>query len=90
MTVAGREVSGWPVDTSGKDGDVLLTDDGAFMTIARAPDVKLVATTTQPVTEIPGLALVDGLARNEERVRDRCQELLFDEAKHPLRTLAGD
>jgi hypothetical protein len=76
MVVAGKPLAGWPIDMEGPNGAILLGDDGVFVTIAKDRAAKIVATAARPVTEIPGLALVDGLSRKEESVRDRCQELL--------------
>jgi len=76
MTVAGRAIAGWSIELCSGNGAVLLTDEGTFVTVGHGPDVKVVETAARPVTDVPGVALVDGLARSEEEVRDRCQELL--------------
>jgi len=90
MSVAGKQLSGWPIDPDSKEGAIVLSDEGAFVVVERGPAVRVVETTARPVTEMPGTALVDGLAHVNEVVRDRCQELLAQRGPEaqPLLALA--
>lgn len=76
VKVAGKPLAGWLLDGAAKAGSIYLDDDGNFVTVKKDAKVEVVETASRPVTEVPGAPLVDGLAHDEEGVRDRCQELL--------------
>ncbi len=79
FVVAGRELSGWPLDPTAEGGCALLVEGGAIEVIADQPPPELKEHTARPVTEIPSPGLVAGLAHVDAGVRDRCEELLVDQ-----------
>ena len=76
LKFADKSLAGWLLEADAKDGSIYLSDDGAFVTVKKDAKREVVETAARPVTEVPGPPLVDGLAHEEEGVRDRCQELL--------------
>ena len=82
LRVDGRPpLAGWTIDPDGKEGSIVLGDDGTFVKVVFGPKVVRVAAAARPVTEIRGSALVDGLSHADEGVRDRCQEWLGQRGK---------
>jgi hypothetical protein len=85
----GKEtVSGFELATTEANEKVVATADGALRRFPAAARPDVVSTSDAPVTDVPPLALAQGLADEAERVRDRCEELLRQQKDAALPGLA--